>query len=192
MKNIALIVVILLLNSCTQVVYLKKVPSEIVLTSINSYSSKKFNYSFTSDLPDSFIIGSYAFDVNETYKSNIKVYMNTKFTIDSTSVDNISFHLLSCELSVRDANSALQNTVNVPKALNGDHYGYYNNVAITAKVIIELKVVVGDETYSKNIIVEDEYTGENYGYIILKNSLESVIGKSIILIDKYLSSILSQ
>lgn len=113
------------LGGCTQQIYLKKSPSELVLTSIKSENQKEFSYTFKSRIPDTLIIGNFAFDVNATYMSNLKIYMNTKYS------------------------------------------------------------VVDEDT----IFTTDEYNGNNNSISSLQNSFDQAIGKSIIMIDKFLSTI---
>lgn len=179
------------IGGCTQVVYLKKSPSEIVLTSIKSDNQKKYSYSFSSNVPDSLVIGNFAFDVNATYISNLKIFMNTKYTVVDKDSNQIDFLLISCTQTIKNANSGMQNTANVLNALGGSgNSTYYNNVLLTTE--INLKVTVkrnGAQLYDKSIFTTDEYNGQNNDISSAQNSFDQAIGKSIIMIDKFLSSI---
>lgn len=182
------------LNGCTQVVYLKKSPSEIVLTSIKTDNQNKFSYTFKSNIPDSLVIGNFAFDVNATYISNLKIYMNTKYSVVEGDSNQIEFELLTCTQTVKNANSGMQNTANVLTALGGSSNAtYYNNVLLTTE--ISLKVTIkknGTPINDKTIFTTDEYNGQNNDISSAQNSFDQAIGKSIIMIDKYLSSLEQQ
>jgi hypothetical protein len=192
MKKLFLIVIAgCLLGGCAQQVYLKKSPSELVLTSIKSENQKKFGYSFSSKIPDTLTIGNFVFDVNATYISNLKIFMNTKYTVVEGDSSNIEFVLLSCTQTTKNANSGLQNTSNVLQALGGSNGGtMYNNVLLTTEISLKVSVKKGQNVLSeKTIFTTDEYNGDNNNISVAQKSFDQAIGKSIIMIDKFLSSI---
>jgi hypothetical protein len=180
-----------LLVGCAQQVYLKKSPSELVLTSIKSENQKKVAYTFNSKIPDTLSIGNFLFDVNATYVSNLKIYMNTKYTVVERDSLNIEFVLLSCNQTTQDANSGMQTTSNVLTALAGKRGDkMYTNILL--KTEIQLKVTVKkmqNILSEKTIFTTDEYNGENNDISVAQTSFDQAIGKSIIMIDKFLSTI---
>lgn len=184
-----LLVTVVLSTGCTQMVYLKKSPSETVLTSIKSNNNVSYSYTFQSNIPDSLVINNYAFDVNATYISNLKVYMNTKYNNLEGSSNKIDFFLVSCAQATKNANSGMQNTSNVLGALAGNSGPVYNNVLLTTSISIKVSVTQGEKELSKEIFVTDEYNGDGSSITTAQNSFDQAIGKSIIMIDKFLTSI---
>jgi len=174
---------------CAQNVYLKKSPSELVLTSIKSNNQKKVSYSFESQIPDTFKVGNFTFDVNATYISNLKIYMNTKYSIAENDSNSIDFVLLSCNQTTKNANSGLQNTANVLNALGGSGGPNYTNILLTTEISMKVSIKKGQTVVSdKTIFTTDEYNGQNNTITTAQASFDQAIGKSIILIDKYLTS----
>ena len=191
MKKLSILAcVALLFGGCAQQVYLKKSPSEIVLTSIKSEYQKKFSYTFESKIPDTLQIGNYLFDVNATYISNLKIYMNTKYSVVDADSSKIDFVLLSCNQTTKNANSGLQNTANVLTALGGSSNStVYNNVLLITELNLKVVVRRNGNVSEKSIFTTDEYNGENSSISTAQKSFDQAIGKSIIMIDKFLSSI---
>jgi len=183
-----------LVLGCSQSIYLKKSPSELVLSSIKSENQKKVAYIFTSRIPEVLTIGNYLFDVNATYVSNLKIYMNTKYTLTEGDSINIEFILLSCNQTTKNANSGMQNTSNVLTALGvGNKYGptkIYSNILLITEIQLKVIVKSGQNTVAeKAIFTTDEYNGGSGGASVSQSSFDQAIGKSIIMIDKFLSTI---
>lgn len=190
MKKLFIVVIVgCFIGGCSQQVYLKKSPSELVLTSIKSENQKKFDYSFTSNIPDTLKIGNYIFDVNATYVSNLKIYMNTKYTVVQGDSSKIDFVLLTCTQSTKNANSGMQNTANVLSALSSSGGPTYNNVLLTTEISLKVTVKKDQNVSEKTIFTTDEYNGDNNDISVAQKSFDQAIGKSIIMIDKFLSSI---
>ena len=190
MKYLVLAVAVCFLAGCAQQVYLKKSPSEMVLTSIKSDNNKKVSYTFKSNIPDTLVLRGFQFDVNATYQSNLRIYMNTKYSVVENDSTNIEFELLSCNQTVRNANSGLQNTSNVLNALAGGNSQMYNNIVLTTEIDLKVTIKNGTNTLAeKKIFTTDEYNGDNNNANIAASSLHQAIGKSIIMIDKFVSSI---
>jgi len=178
---------------CAQQVYLKKSPSETVLTSIKSENQKKVGYTFSSKIPDTLKIGNFIFDVNATYVSNLKIYMNTKYTVTEGDSLKIEFVLLSCNQTTKNANSGAQNTMNVLNALGGSSGSsgpIYTNILLITEINLKVIVKKGTNVLSEKLIfTTDEYNGENSTISTAQKSFDQAIGKSIIMIDKFLSSV---
>jgi len=193
MKKVALVVIVaFLFVGCAQQVYLKKSPSELVLTSIKSDNNKKVSYTFTSRIPDVLELRDYyQFDVNATYISNLKIYMNTKYSVMENDSVKIEFILISCSQTMRNANSGLQNTSNVLGALAGSSSTpMYTNIALTTEINLKVIVKKGESVLSeKDIFTTDEYNGNNNNSQVAAASFDQAIGKSIIMIDKFLTSL---
>jgi hypothetical protein len=190
-KLLSVVFVGCLLGGCAQQVYLKKSPSELVLTSIKSENQKKVAYTFTSKIPDTLAIGNFLFDVNATYVSNLKIYMNTKYTIAEGDSTKVEFILLSCGQKTQDANSGMQTTSNVLTALAGKPGDkMYSNILLITEINLKVIVKKGTNVLSeKSIFTTDEYNGNKNDISVAASSFDQAIGKSIIMIDKFLSTI---
>ena len=117
--------------------------------------------------------------------------MNTKYTVVEGDNTKIEFILLSCNQTTKNANSEMQNTSNVLTSLAGKPGDkIYSNILLITE--IQLKVIVKKELNTlseKTIYTTDEYNGENNDISVAQRSFDQAIGKSIIMIDKFLSSI---
>lgn len=175
---------------CTQQVCLKKSPSEIVLTSIKSENGKKVAYSFKSNIPEPLILRNFSFDVNSAYLSNLKIYMNTKYSVVESDSINIDFTLISCNQTIKSTNSGLQNTVNVLASIGGNTQNIIENILLTTDINLKVIVKNGNDIISeKSIYSTDEYNGTKNDVTVAQNSFDQAIGKSIIMVDKFLSGI---
>ena len=188
--KVMVILCIALLNGCMQHIYLKKAPSEFVLISLKS-EEIKCSYSFKSKIEDTLCIGNFCYDVNDTYRSNLKIYMNTKFQVQENENIVVDFVLTSCNQTRRNANSGVQNTTNVLVALGGGTTSdIYNNVLLTTEININVIVKKDQRIVAlREISTTDEYNGDGSNIKTSQDSFDQAIGKSIILIDKFLSSL---
>ncbi len=181
----------LLFSACVQQVFLKKSPSEIVLTSIKSEGQKTVSYSFNSKIPEVFKLQDFEFDINDTYKSNLKIFMSTKYNLSEKMEDvNIEYSLISCNQTVKSTNSGMQDASNILNALTGSKSKNYQNMLITTEISLKVTVKKLNQTISeKTIFTTDEYNGESNSVYTAQGSFDQAIGKSIIMIDKFLSSV---
>jgi len=194
LKKIMLALVVnLLLMSCTTAVYLRKSPSEVVLTSIHPVKSAKVSYNYTSAVPDLYTYEngaqSFVFDLNDTYRSNLRVFMNTKYELDQQNDYTIDYKLNSCNLSVKEVSSGMQSVANFLVDSRYQSHNWLLNTEIALKVTISKN---GETVAEKTIVSVDEFNSASQGsglsVYVAQQSFDQAIGKSIIMIDKFLQN----
>ena len=74
-------------------------------------------------------------------------------------------------------------------ALGGSGGPNYTNILLTTEISMKVSIKKGQTVVSdKTIFTTDEYNGQNNTITTAQASFDQAIGKSIILIDKYLTS----
>jgi hypothetical protein len=163
-----------------QSVYLRKSPSGKFFENMETKSSKDVSYTFESKEPDPFQFNKINIDLNESYASNLKHYMNNKYSIVQDQGDsNVDFILQSCKVEVRNAGA------DVIYGSSGYSAAIYN-ITVSTELNVKVAVNANGNISEKEIITLGEYTGNSSDLTTGQMSFNLAIEKSILLIDRFL------
>jgi hypothetical protein len=186
------LVVAFCVGGCGGPVYvnLRKSPSAEIIANVNSEQSKKASYTFESKLPEAYSpFNTRLFvNLNDYYASNLKHYMNNKFSV----VDDAEDIKIEVVLESSSSESRYDGEKKLARASYSDGTtgrAYIEKVTILTEITVKVKVSEGGRVNEKKIVSEGEYSGDLANSVeIAAESFNLVIEKSILQIDKFLDS----
>ncbi len=202
LKTITLLIIAVNINACSTLLKLRSSPSENAFISMKTNNKDTIAYSVKSDLPDQFEQRGFIIPFNKSFRENIGNYFQIRFNnlrgIDTNehSGFEINFHIKELNIAANyepNWGSAILSGLADKKDSNLE-IGKYS---IDAKVLVNVKITRNSEIIGeKNIIVDTNYVkhvteNESYTYVetSYEQALNEAISKSIIYIDKYISSL---
>lgn len=192
--------IILNMAACTKLLQLRKNISEDVISSIK-VNQIPVAYEFTSDIPEmikEYTVSSASLDIkfNSYFKSNIDEYMRNKFT--NMKIERNGYFIL---FKVKKVNFERNYNGDFSSAFMGglmqDRDPVLGHADFSCKIITNVtlyqnnilladKEIISDSNYS---ITVKESNKSSYDYEAYQKATDMNISKSLILINKYLSSI---
>lgn len=189
---------ILLLCGCSNTIRLSNAPSDLVLVSLTPNNSDETNYYLKSEIPEPYEyavsgIEKYKFGFNEAFRNNIETYMMTKFSNVRYGQDltekgiSIKYKITDLDLDYEFHQDAI------------DFVGSLVMEKLYGTFIVSIRTAVSVSVYRNSTFVNEkliltniEKSGDVGGKsteTLLKEALDDGISKTIIMIDKYLTSL---
>jgi hypothetical protein len=196
LSAVAAVAAVLVGGCATYNINLKKAPSDNFLSSVQSDDSKRVSYTFETELPEKVKYKNIVVELNPAYESNLKHYMNAKYSVDSDGDYKVEIILKSCSLSVAYAGKQVARTQTSATATTGHSATYQGTVeehfnTISTEIIVKARVHVGGRVTEKEFTAFSENTGNSYDASVVQVGINMAIDKSLQAIDKFLDKTLS-
>lgn len=150
--------------------------------------SKKVSYKFKSELDDPFVHYNGHIDLNASYKSVLKNYMNYKYTLVSNKEGGGDYQVdVVLEDCTSEAVHAGTQTVSAHGS-GGYAVSSVQYVKVTTEMTVKVRVNINGEVSEKEIIGMGEFTGMSTDWNTVTRSFDIAIRATISRMDRFLSS----
>ena len=173
-----------------QKAYLKKMPSNELLNNIKSYDDREVSYTFKSDLPEQFKYYKADIDLNASYASNLKHYMNNKYSVVDVAENSVEVLLQSCEYEAVQAGTETAHT-RASSTTGHSASGTITiiNLTVTTEINLLVRANVNGKVTEKQIMAGGENTGNYSSAETVQRSFDMAIERSLISVDKFLDKV---
>jgi len=174
----------LIVTACAppaQYVHLRKSPTPALLGAIRGDRATNVSYSFRSDLPDAFDFKGIIIDLNKSYASNMKHYMENKYTVSAAGAGKhkIDIVLVSCKIETAEAGTESANF--------GAMSATIERLTVTTTLTTNVRVETDGQVTEEEIVTVGEYTGNIQNLSTGQFSISMALEGNILLIDRFLN-----
>ncbi|MDR2554968.1 MAG: hypothetical protein LBC64_06020 [Fibromonadaceae bacterium] len=177
---------------CAQNAFLSKGMPESFFSDakIDIADSKSVSYTFESKLADPFPYYKDFVDLNPSYKSVLKNYMNYKYT--TVGSEGGDYHIdVILEECTYEAVQAGTETAHAYSSTGASVTAHVYNIKVTTEMAVKVRVNAGGKVSEKTINGTGEYTGNYSDASTVTKSFDLAIRATISRMDKFLNSIIS-
>jgi hypothetical protein len=150
--------------------------------------SKNVSYTFESKLADPFPYYKAFVDLNPSYKSVLKNYMNYKYTPVDSEDGNYHIDVILEECTYEAVHAGAQTARATNYATGATATATVNYMKVTTELVVKVRVNVDGKTSEKKITGMGEYTGSYTEYSTVTRSFDLAIRATISRMDRFLST----